>query len=165
MTVRSCISRCSARSIQNVGNRRPTAARRRGRKGEKQMEWQRERASEKEVNYHSMPVCIVRTCCECIARDKRSARTLCTATDSFRLSVCITGIQKVGARCHHEPTCAGVWVHVTRLHTTACSGTQLQRASPAHHYACSPVILSGIQTCYFFFVYIYIYIHIYIYII
>jgi len=70
---------------------------------------------EKEVNTQIMHMCtqimhmcILNTCCKRIARNKRSARTLCAATDFFRLSVCITGTHKTGARCHHDPKCAGV---------------------------------------------------------
>ena len=43
-----------------------------------------------------MQVCILRTCCKCIVRNKYITRT----TDFFCLSVCITGTQKVGAQCH-----------------------------------------------------------------
>ena len=55
-----------------------------------------------------MHMCVLNTYCKRIARNKRSARTLCAATDFFRLSVSIAGTHEVGVRCHHYPKCAGV---------------------------------------------------------
>jgi len=72
-------------------------------KREKEREIERERSKHLDYVYvHAKP------CCKRIVRHKHSARTLCAGTDFFRLSVCIARTNKVGARGHNYPKCAGV---------------------------------------------------------
>ena len=98
-----------------------------------------------------MPMCVLNTYCKRIARNKRSARTLCAATDFFRLSVCIAGPMRwvYGATIiQNAQVCEHIARSFTRQHAVARScSAPLHRCPSLCVLTCvGNEILCGLET-------------------